>query len=184
MHMCRYVKVYDWSKWRGSFIRAAFDSQGVGAKVCRELAESEDSQHPIRSIHSIGVSVGAFAADSCIKAFDRTKQMVGHAHAQTRLTLLDPFTSKGIFGYGWGVDNFGRGADVVEDYLNTDDPVPTTNDPAKLAFNYDITNADAKKAFQPIAGESFHSWPGATHTHTLTDFIFDALLFLLGFRGS
>ena len=37
-----------------------------------------------------------------------------------------------MFGYGWGVKNFGTGvssADIVEDYLNTDDPVPTTSDP-------------------------------------------------------
>lgn len=154
----------------------------------------------------IGISVGAFAADSCIKSFNQESHqqsvdpavalpMLPHSHqvesegaaaadidrkdptiiptkTRTRLTLLDPFTSKGVFGYGWGVRNFGKSADLVEDYLNTDDPVPTTNEAIEGAFTYDITSAEEKKLFVPLSGESFHSWPVAylaSHWHTDTD---------------
>ena len=58
-------------KWRGSFLRASFDSQIVGKKVCSSLAEAEKQQGEIKHLHVIGVSVGAFAADSCIKVFNK-----------------------------------------------------------------------------------------------------------------
>ncbi|KAJ1391381.1 hypothetical protein B484DRAFT_439604, partial [Ochromonadaceae sp. CCMP2298] len=69
----RYVQVYDWSKWRGSFLRAAFDGQKVGEAVCSQLARDQGRDGPVSSLHSIGVSVGAFAADSCIKSFNRVE---------------------------------------------------------------------------------------------------------------
>ena len=170
IHYGRYVCVYDWAKWRGNFIRAAFDAQHVGEKVCGELAGDTQSRGAVGSLHAIGISVGAFAADSCIQAFHDAQtachgtsvdQGAQHkTHVMTRLTLLDPFTSKGVFGYGWGINNFGKSADVVEDYLNTDDPVPSTNTPLRLAYTYDITSSEDKKKFEPLDGESAHSWPG------------------------
>ena len=112
----------------------------------------------------------------------------------TRLTLLDPFTSKGVFGYGWGAKNFGKGteihdleknlevkfilvlpnviklishmtliigsgADITEDYINRDDPVPTTNEPLPLAYTFDVTNSIARNKFTPQGGDTMHSWP-------------------------
>jgi hypothetical protein len=67
----RYVEVYDWLKWRGNFLRASFDSQIVGSNVCSALADAEKQQGEIKHLHVIGVSVGAFAADSCIKIFNK-----------------------------------------------------------------------------------------------------------------
>lgn len=67
----RYVEVYDWLKWRGNFLRASFDSQIVGSNVCSALADAEEQQGEIKHLHVIGVSVGAFAADSCIKIFNK-----------------------------------------------------------------------------------------------------------------
>jgi hypothetical protein len=63
--------VYDWLKWRGNFLRASFDSQIVGSNVCSALADAEKQQGEIKHLHVIGVSVGAFAADSCIKIFNK-----------------------------------------------------------------------------------------------------------------
>jgi hypothetical protein len=151
----RDVEVYDWLKWRGNFLRAAFDSQAVGRKVCTELTNTEGKYGKIKELHVIGVSVGAFAADSCTKTYKSLSQDPGN----TRLTLLDPFTSKGVFGYGWGVSNFGKAADIAEVYLNRDDPVPTTNEPLQNAYNFDVTKSKARSAFQPATGDSMHSWP-------------------------
>lgn len=146
----RPVYVYDWLKWRGNFIRAAFDSQNVGRTIGTQLAEQSPK---LKNIQVIGISVGAFAADSCAKAYKELAEHPGTVH----LTLLDPFTSKGIFGYGWGLKNFGAGIDVVEQYMNADDQVPTTNDPVLNAYTFDVTASEDKKQFQ----DNYHSWPVA-----------------------
>ena len=155
----RPVYVYDWLQWRGSFLRAAFDSQNVGRVIGTQIAQN---QH-LQNLHVIGISVGAFAADSCTKAYKELSPSPGKVH----LTLLDPFTSKGVFGYGWGLTHFGVSADVVEDYLNVDDPVPTTNEPVVNAFTLDVTNSEARREFE----DSTHSWPVAyLANHWKTDF--------------
>ena len=66
--------MYDWLQWRGNFLRASFDSQIVGKNVCSALADAEKSQGEIKHLHVIGVSVGAFAADSCIKIFNKVSE--------------------------------------------------------------------------------------------------------------
>ena len=153
----RYVRTYDWLQYRGSFVRASFEAQRVGNRICTDLVTGADAVgRPIKNLHAIGISVGAFAADACTKAY------VMHSNGQqqgARLTLLDPFTSKGIFGYEWGVKNMGKYASITESYMNTDDPVPTTNDPLDLAYTIDVTNSEQKKLYIPKDGDSMHSWP-------------------------
>ena len=208
----RKVVIYDWSSWRGPFIRAAFDGQLVGKTVGTQIA-LEDVEYKqdfkrksvnsnnfldkssnidnsfatpiakgmggLRNIDFIGISVGAFAADSAAKWYHHeTIEKIdnkGLPFVHTKLTLLDPFTSKGIFGYHWGIRNFGMTLDsnkvlnlrVVNDpatdyfevYLNTDDPVPSTGDPILNANNFDVTDDKSKMNFKPPQGESMHSWP-------------------------
>ena len=162
-HVDRDVIMYDWLQWRGSFIRAAFDSQIVGKTICKDLSNNNPQ---LENIHIIGVSVGAFAADSCAKTLK--SQMISHP-IKTRLTFLDPFTSKGIFGYSWGVNNFGKNIEYVENYVNRDDEVPTTNDPLNFAINYDVTKSKLRDDFQMNnQGESMHSWPGKFYFYYLS----------------
>ena len=71
-----------------------------------------------------------------------------------RLTLLDPFTQRGIFDFGYGNRSFGKSADYTEQYLNTDDPVPSTNSPLKNCVCYDITKLRPESIFG-------HDWPVA-----------------------
>lgn len=56
-------------------------------------------------------------------------------------------------------NSFYVGADITEDYLNSDDPVPTTNEPLPLAYTFDVTNSLAKNEYRPQVGDSMHSWP-------------------------
>jgi len=135
----------------------------------------------LRNLNIIGISVGAFAADSCSKYYHETFSDSDAGDdgilmpASVHLTLLDPFTSKGVFGYAWGARNFGKtlegskfpsllkselAADVFDVYLNSDDPVPSTNDPIDNAYNFDVTKSAAKASFTPPEGQSMHSWPG------------------------
>ena len=153
-----FVTIYDWTAWKGNTLRAAFNSKIVGKAIGRQLSQS---RIPIKELHVIGISVGAFAADSCIEEY---KQQVAKSEipaATTKLTLLDPFTSLGIFGQGYGRKYFGKSSDYCELFLNTDDPVPFTNEPLPFAMNFDITNCKDRLKYRPPEGDSMHSWPAA-----------------------
>mmetsp|Transcript_25393 Transcript_25393/g.27760 ORF Transcript_25393/g.27760 Transcript_25393/m.27760 type:complete len:279 (-) Transcript_25393:54-890(-) len=165
----RFVTVYDWSKWRGETLRAAYNSKVVGKTIGRQLAYHHQQVTPLKELHVIGISVGAFAADSCINEYQRivglSMETDGGKEKQnptkTRLTLLDPFTSLGIFGAGYGKKYFGRTSDYCEHFVNTDDPVPFTNDPLPHAMNFDVTQSKDRLSYQPPPGDNMHSWPAA-----------------------
>jgi hypothetical protein len=121
----------------------------------------------------IGISVGAFAANACCSTLRRSmydhhhqrlqqqqQQQQQHPKIYTRLTLLDPFTSRGIGGVGYGNANFGATADYAEHYLNTDDPVPSTNEPLDLCATWDVTGVpEREKEFVLPENETMHCWP-------------------------
>lgn len=165
----RHVEVYDWSPWRGNLIRASYDGQNVGKIIGKQLANEYKN---VKSLHLMGVSVGAFAADSCSFTYQKTlennKKLLRSTISETtsappyvRLTLLDPFTQRGLFGTKYGYRLFGKAANYCEHYLNTDDPVPSTNDPISMGYVYDITSAESRKSFTPLPRDNMHSWPVA-----------------------
>jgi hypothetical protein len=177
----RYVHVYDWSTWRGNLVRASYDGQSVGKIIGTQLAQRKNK---LSSVHVVGVSVGAFAADSCARAFQalsrrstphtqstgvpeqpentkKTNKAAVRAPTFVRLTLLDPFCSKGVFGQRYGELLFGKHCDYCEHYLNTDDPVPFTNTPLPHACTFDVTDAAERRGFTPLPGDNMHSWPVA-----------------------
>lgn len=156
----RHVEVYDWSPWKGNLIRASFDGQNVGKCIGQQLANERNG---LKSIHVVGVSVGAFAADSCTSSFQEIvrKRTAAKPSPYVRLTLLDPFTQRGLFGVKYGFKMFGKTADYCEQFMNTDDPVPSTNDPISQAYVYDITTSKARNSFTPLPGDNMHSWPVA-----------------------
>jgi len=78
-----------------------------------------------------------------------------------RLTLLDPFCSRGILGIGYGARSFGVSADYAEHYMNTDDPVPTTNEALPNCYCVDVTSAPERESFVLPQGGSMHCWPVA-----------------------
>lgn len=50
-------------------------------------------------------------------------------------------------GIGYGAKNFGLGVDFAEQFMNTDDPVPTTNDPLPNCAVIDVTNCKERENF-------------------------------------
>ena len=174
-----YIQCYDWKPWRGNFLRAAYDSESIGKRLGRQLARINAERSPqnrIQSIHTIGISVGSFAADACINEFKLESKRLSKPvfstiksnavtnkqkeHTFCHLTLLDPFCSKGIYNIQYGEREFGKNADFVEQYMNTDDVVPFTNKPVINAYCYDITNSNDRNMFIPCEGDTMHSWPG------------------------
>jgi len=153
----RFIQVWDWKQFRGSVMSAAFDGEAVGEAVAEAIFCNDFLKGQIRSIHSIGISVGGFAGH----AFAKQCKILSGSQTHVRLTLLDPFCSRGLLGLGYGAKYFGQGVDYAEQYLNTDDPVPTTNDPLPLCAVFDITKAKERSSFVPPEGDSMHSWPVA-----------------------
>lgn len=166
----RFVRVLDWSKYRGSIISAAYDSEAVGegiveacfqyfktiAKTADNNDEKKNSNNELcfRSVHCIGISVGSFGANQCAQLM---KEM--NLSSNVRLDLMDPFTQRGITCNFYGSQNFGRNVDMACQFLNTDDPVPSTNDALPFCATIDVTQSIERENFIPPQGESMHTWP-------------------------
>lgn len=152
------VVEYDWSAFVGDQLQAPYNAQRLGRSLGSEVVAS---CRQLRSLHVVGISVGAFAADALTEAY---RGAGGSAHL--RLSLLDPFTAFSVPGLALpsishGVRRFGASADYAEAFVNTDDPVPATNTYLQLAANYDVTAAAERGSFVPLPGDSLHSWPAA-----------------------
>ena len=155
---CRECTVveYDWKAFCGDTLRAPRNAMRVGQHLGLELAKIPTLQR----VHLVGISVGAFAANAAVDTF----HVKAAAPCRTQLTLLDPFTARGVAGLArqstaFGVSEFGRNADEAVCVLNTDDPVPSTNVPLRFCRNVDVTDAVARERFQLLVGDSYHSWP-------------------------
>ena len=98
------VSTLDWGDFRGSLLTAAFDGEAFGEAVGDLIWDSfgidgvSGDSCTIRSVHCIGVSVGAFAANACARLFynKRKESREGTNTPYVRSTLLDPFTSRGV----------------------------------------------------------------------------------------
>jgi len=65
----REVVEYDWRPWKGDELRAPYDALRLGTRLGTELARRTDQP---RSVHLVGVSVGAFVADAIAKSYATT----------------------------------------------------------------------------------------------------------------
>mmetsp|Transcript_11266 Transcript_11266/g.16560 ORF Transcript_11266/g.16560 Transcript_11266/m.16560 type:complete len:275 (+) Transcript_11266:132-956(+) len=150
------VKTLDWREFKGSLFTASYDGEAFGESISSLLWNGDDD---LKIVHCIGVSVGAFAANACVTELHRLRQKDTGNKPYLRLTLLDPFTTRGVFGAGYGNENFGSCVDYAEQYLNTDDPVPTTNHPLQLCTCFDVTSARERSTFELPVDETMHCWP-------------------------
>mmetsp|Transcript_8507 Transcript_8507/g.14102 ORF Transcript_8507/g.14102 Transcript_8507/m.14102 type:complete len:357 (+) Transcript_8507:31-1101(+) len=171
--------VWDWQHHRGTIATAAFDGEAVGEALAEatiralQLEDSSSSsnndnskQQQLTSIHIVGISVGAFCANAMASAlYDHFQHKDGNNNAHRphiQLTLLDPFCTRGLVGVGYGATHFGIKADYAEHYLNTDDPVPSTNNALPHCYCIDITQAPQRRTFVLPEGETtMHCWPVA-----------------------
>ena len=158
-----YQTMIDWSDLSSNILQASFNGQRLG----RETASRLLARCPnLKTLHLIGISVGAFAADECCKSIKKSVHGVASESSPNtdnydendnndvyiQLTLLDPFQQRGVLGTGYGNANFGGMADYARQYLNTDDPVPSTNAPLDKCVCYDITELRPEEIFG-------HDWP-------------------------
>jgi hypothetical protein len=149
-----YSSIVEWSQSSSNFLQASFNGQRIGREAATQLIKQASN---LKTIHLIGISVGSFAADAAAvecKASPKDKRPF------IQLTLLDPFTQRGIFDFGYGNRVFGKSADYAQQYLNTDDPVPSTNAPLDNTVCYDITD------LRPEDITFGHDWPVAYYARS------------------
>lgn len=147
-----HVQIIEWSKYSTNLFRASFNGEAIGRRAAKYLSPKATN---VETVHLIGISVGAFAANAAATEWKQNQQQrQQQQQPYVQLTLLDPFTQRGIFGIGYGQRNFGLsdGIDYTEQYLNRDDPVPSTNEPLQHAVCYDVTPIRPEEIFG-------HDWP-------------------------
>ena len=158
-----FVTTFDWQENRGTVLTAAYDSEAVGETVARCLWDASNRRNDdIRFVHCVGISVGAFAANAMAREIcQRREPAQGEdgPNPYVRLTLLAPFTSRGITGSSYGPDNFGRTADYAVQYTTNADPVPTTDALLPHCIRHDITSTRKRDGCVLPKGESEHCWP-------------------------
>jgi len=146
-----FVSIIDWSDLSSNLLKATSNGQEVGKQSAMKLFSKANN---LKKLHVVGISVGAFAANSCVS---RVKQLLEENNEPVnsiyvQLTLLDPFTQRGLIGFNYGNKVFGTTADYAQQFLNTDDPVPSTNSPLKYCAVTDVTQVRPPDIFG-------HDWP-------------------------
>ncbi len=142
------VIAYDWSRYAEDKATASQAGIEIGKHVGAALASAE---YRYERIQFVAHSVGAFVAQAACDAYRETRADNTRIH----LALLDPFTGNGLIDWTYGTRRFGEGADFAEAYINTDDPVPSTNGALDKAHTFDVT----AQAPQSLSGRDRHWWP-------------------------
>jgi len=151
---------YDWSRYAEDKSRASQYGLALGTQIGSLLASE---RYSYRHIHFTGHSVGAFVVDAAAAAY---REEASKPAARIHLTLLDPFTGNGFIDWTYGKRNFGTSADFADAYVNTDDPVPSTNGTISNAHNFDVTQNSLKP---PAEGSEAHWWPVEYYLLTIED---------------
>lgn len=160
------VQMVEWSIDSQDLLQASVNGINIGKRIADSLADillsggsgSDDSSRlsstlHLRSIHVIGISVGAFAAHSFIQEFNSKFKKGGtNQDLYVQGTFLDPLCSKGVLGFKYGENEFGKGCDYAQQFLNTDDPVPFTNSNVMNCATTDVTSLRPEEIFG-------HDWP-------------------------
>ncbi len=164
------IRMVNWEADSADILQASAKGSKIGKQLAISLLEQYRSNIGSNSgstnlkVHVIGISVGAFAADSFVRALneDSISRPGERDNIYLQLTLLDPFQQKAVLGLGYGNQMFGKGADYAQQYLNTDDPVPSTNAPLDHCATIDVTSLRPEEVFG-------HDWPLIYYTQKLQE---------------
>eukprot|EP00587_Corethron_hystrix_P007659 CAMPEP_0113302780 /NCGR_PEP_ID=MMETSP0010_2-20120614/3466_1 /TAXON_ID=216773 ORGANISM="Corethron hystrix, Strain 308" /NCGR_SAMPLE_ID=MMETSP0010_2 /ASSEMBLY_ACC=CAM_ASM_000155 /LENGTH=260 /DNA_ID=CAMNT_0000156659 /DNA_START=188 /DNA_END=970 /DNA_ORIENTATION=- /assembly_acc=CAM_ASM_000155 len=145
----------DWTEFSSNTLRAASDGLSVGNQIGLGVAKrlGDDGDDGPGTVHVIGISVGSFAAQAVVDAISAYRLRQGKLRQPfLQVIFLDPFIARGVYDWGYGKERFGRGADTAFQYLNTDDPVPFTDQPLANCRTIDVTSIRPEEIFG-------HDWP-------------------------
>lgn len=125
------IYAHDWETEANRPLTATRRGYAIGRELARGLIDSGDRY---QVIHLIGQSLGAHLTQGFA---DEYRRLQGRAFIQ--MTFLEPFLIRGVFGFGHGVRQFGRGADFAENFVVLNEPVWGSNRYLRHAYNTDIT---------------------------------------------
>ena len=137
-----YNFMMNWELYSQNMIQASFNGDRIGREVAKRLPAR------IRRVHIIGISVGAHAAEACVRQLKQDR----HDRIYIQETLLDPVCAKGVLDLEYGIREFGSMADYAQQFVNTDDVMPFSNSPCLKCAVFDITACRPEE----IRG---HDWP-------------------------
>jgi hypothetical protein len=138
---------YIWSPHSDNQFRASAHGSAIGRALGRELA----GLARLSTMRLIGHSAGAYLMDPLCQAYKSATAKP----ARVEMTFIDPIGIVGGWDFGYGYRNHGRCANFAAAYINLDDIVPGTNAALQQAYNYDLTHARARRAFDGRG----HIWP-------------------------
>lgn len=101
----------DWFAYSSNVLQASFNGQRIGRRYAEKLMKEMPN---LETVHIIGISVGAFAADAAVVELKKQNR-----NLFVQETLLDPFCLRGVVDGGYGTRNYGKAADYAQQFLNT-----------------------------------------------------------------
>ena len=138
---------YNWSKGSDERRRAGANAGVYAQALGQELAGLEQLSH----VRLVAHSAGAYILDDLCRTYREAAGLEAHLE----MTFLDPFGNYDVVDVNRGSRNYGACADFASAYINTDDPVPSTNTPLQNAYNFDVTNSPDRGDFSAKG----HYWP-------------------------
>jgi len=139
-------KSIDWQKYANNVFICSVAGKKIGTDIGKRLA----NQPSLKAVHAIGHSCGAFVT---LGICEGIKSMNPEIIVQT--TYLDPVSVySGVF-WDYGIENFGSCADFSDNYIDTRDTVPGSNQALSNTYTFDVT----LKQTEDDALYPPHAWP-------------------------
>ena len=136
----------DWQRFSNNVFICSVSGKRIGIEIGERLAK----QANLNAIHAIGHSCGSFVVlGICEGAKSVNPQIV------VQTTYLDPVSVYSGFFWDYGLEHFGSCADFSDNYIDTRDTIPGSNQPLTHAYTFDVTKRQTKAdaEFPP------HAWP-------------------------
>lgn len=147
----------DWHADAEDRMSAARTGFRLGEDLGEELAAQQEYTHIVFIAHS----VGSFVAHGALTTLDEHRE--NQTVPTTHVIFLDPFTARGVVRWNYGDSRFGKGADVAQTYLNSDDSAPSTNDAPAETYTIDVTQLRP----DDYPEDRWHWWPIDAWQHLL-----------------
>ncbi|MDU0353994.1 hypothetical protein RS130_08670 [Paraglaciecola aquimarina] len=136
----------DWQYYSDS----VFTCSVVGKKIGTEIGKRLAALPRLKAIHAIGHSCGSFVVLGICQG---AKSVAADLLVQT--TYLDPVSVYSGFFWDYGIDNFGSCADFSDNYIDTRDTVPGSNQALPNAITFDVSERQTVE----YADIPPHAWP-------------------------
>ena len=136
----------DWNNYSNNVFICSIAGKKIGIEIGKRLA----AQSSLKAIHAIGHSCGAFVVFGiCEGAKSVNPKMI------IQTSYLDPVAVYSGLFWRYGIDHFGHCANFSDNYIDTRNTVPGSNQPLPHVFTFDVTQQQTKQ----YGDYTPHAWP-------------------------